>query len=134
MQVPALGAVGLEISRAGQVGLVRRREVPRTAEKPWDVLRKHIQHLARGFATRDTFRVGRENGEIAVPSGRKLAALNLVDLGGELGVFGPIVFKSRGPFAPCGGAARAHSRSKVAIDSLGDEELRVFGPSVVALG
>src|SRR5215472_8595084 len=134
MQVPAPWAIRLEISCAGQGGLVRGSEIRRATKKPRDVLRKHIQHFAGGFAARDAFGVGGENGEIAVPSGGKLAALNLVDLGSELGILGSIFFKESGPVVPCGSAACAHSLRKVAIDSIGHEELRVFGPSVIALG
>src|SRR5215813_10619721 len=133
MQVPAPWTNGLEISRTRQNGLVRWPEIRRATEKPRDVLRKHIQHFARGFAPRETFRVGRENREVAVPRGGKFAALNPVYLGRELGAFGPVGVKECDPFAPCLRAACAHSLRKVVIDTLGHKEFRIFGPSVVAL-
>src|SRR5262249_47682213 len=80
------------------------------------------------------FRIGRENGEISVPPGGKLAALHQIYLGSELGILAPIVIKKSGPFAPGRSAACAHSLCKVVIDSVGNEELRFLGPSVVALG
>src|SRR5215471_19245834 len=101
MQVPTAWAIRLEISGTRHNCLILLPEIRRATEKPRDVLRKCIQHLARGLAPRDAFRVGRENGEVAVPPSGKLAPLNAVYLGSELGIFSPIVVKECSPFAPC---------------------------------
>ena len=82
----------------------------------------------------DALRVGGENGQVAVPPGGEFAPLHLVDLSGEFGVCGPIRREEFRPFAPGVRAARADPVREVFVDSVRHKELRVFGPSVVALG
>ena len=136
MQVLPARVIGLEISRAlvRQNGLVRRPEIGRASEKPGDVLRQNVQHLARGVAPRDAFRVGREDGKVAVPPGREFAPLHLVDLGGER----PDTWLDKLRTVPsiCASgfcAACADAGSEVLIDAVGHKELRVLRPAVEAL-
>ncbi len=131
------GIVGLEISCAFifQSGFVRWAEIRRAAEEPGDVLRQHVQHLARGFPAGDALRIGRENREIAVPVRRELAPLHLVNLGSRdldtwRGRQRRVPSIGRRAFAPrCADAGR-----EVLADAIRHEELRVFGPSVAAFG
>ena len=118
----------------GEQGPVRRPEVGRAAEKPRDVLREDVQHLAGGVASGDALCVRREHREIAIPSGGKFAALHLVDLGGELGEGPAIAIEELHPFAPGRRAARADSLREVLIDAVGHQELCVFRPAVAAFG
>src|SRR5215831_7242604 len=55
MQVFSCRAMGLEISRAlvRQRRLIRRPKIRRTPEEPGDVLRQHVQRLARSVPSRD---------------------------------------------------------------------------------
>ena len=80
------------------------------------------------------FGVGRKDGEIAVPAGRQLATLHLVDLGREFGVLGPVGAEKSSSFFRASAPRAAHAGRKVLADAVGNQELRVLGPAVVALG
>src|SRR4030095_5386132 len=82
MEILTAWGPGLEASRAlvRQGGLVRRPEVRRAAEQPRDVLREHVEHLARSAPAGDALGIRREDGEIAIPSLRQVASLHLIDL------------------------------------------------------
>ena len=109
MQVPAAGTAGLEVAgaREFQRRLVRGAEVRRAADEPGDVLGEHVEHLARGVAPGDALGVGREDRQIAVPAGRQLAPLHLVDLVRELGELLAVVGEELVPARARLGAARA---------------------------
>ena len=76
VQIPAARGGGLEIAGAGERerGLVRRTEVRRAAEEPWDVLREDVQDFARGLPPRHTLWIGREHREVPIPALRQLSA------------------------------------------------------------
>ena len=69
MQISPIRSIGLEISRAFKIkrGLVRRPEISGSAEEPRNVLREHIQHLARSFAPGDALSVRRKDRKITIP-------------------------------------------------------------------
>jgi len=48
----------LEILGTCQYRLVGRTEIRRAAKEPRNILRKHIQNLAGGFASGDAFGIG----------------------------------------------------------------------------
>jgi hypothetical protein len=93
MQVAPLRLAGLEIARAGefQGRLVRGAEIGRAAEEPGNVLGQHVQHLTRGVASGDPLGSALKLGQVAVPAGRQIAALHLLDLGGERRELGLVV-------------------------------------------
>ena len=109
---------------------------PRSAEPP----RNQGMFCASTFSTLPEasrpampFGIGREDGQVAVPAGRQLAPLHLVDLGGEFGVLGPVGGEEFRPLPPGLRAALADAGGEVLADAVGDEELRVLGPAVEAL-
>ena len=131
------GVSGLEIAGAlvGQGGLVRRAEIRRAAEEPGDVLREHVQHLAGCLAPRDAFRVGRKDGEIAVPTGREFAPLHLVDFRRQVrDTCARYAAKSSVQSRRASAPRAPDAAGEVLVDAVGHEELRVLGPAVVALG
>ena len=129
---PGDGRLEVPGAFVGQQSLVRRPEIRRAAHEPGHVWRQDVEDLARGLASGDTFRVRREDREVLVPSHGKLALLHLVDLGRELGILGTVVGRTLLPlFAGCG-AAGANPGREVLAHAVGHEELRLFGPAVVA--
>src|SRR5207302_2473420 len=96
-------------------------------------LRQRVQHLARGFAAGDALGVGRTDRQVAVPPGRQLAPLHLVDLGRELGVLIPVGAEKLCPLLPSLRAARSHTGCEVLADAVRDQELGVLRPAVGAL-
>src|SRR6266704_2776302 len=115
-------------------GPVRRSEIRRTAEEPGDVLREHVEHLARGVPAGHALRIGREDGKVAVPVGRQLAPLHQLDFVRECSILSPIGLEQVRPPTACRRAARAHPGREVLIDAGGDQEPGVLGPSIRALG
>ena len=57
---------------------------PGAADEPGDILRQDIQNLARGFAARQSLRVGWKHGKISVPPIGQFAPLHQLDLGRQL--------------------------------------------------
>src|SRR3984893_14314886 len=134
MQVPAAGSARLEVSGAleREQRLGGGAEIRRSPEKPGNVLRENIENLARGIATGDAFRVGGKNRQPLIPSSRQLAPLHQLDLGRELRMFRAISRKQLSP-TPVGlSPARADSRGQMLARGVGNEKLRVLGPSVGA--
>src|SRR5262249_59578935 len=70
----------------------------------------------------------------AIPSRRQLTPLHLVDLGCELGMFRSVGREQFGPTAAGLRATGADSRGEVGAHGLGNQELGVLGPAVVAFG
>ena len=130
------GLPGLEVSRAlvRQRGLVRRAEIRRAAEEPGNVLREHVEHLARGFPAGDALGIRREDREVAIPSRRQLAPLHLVDLGRQFGIRVRMTRRALSTGGARPGAPRTDAGREVLADAVGNQELRVFRPSVAALG
>src|SRR5258707_13108541 len=95
MQVLPARAVGLEISGAIEFegGLVRRREVGRASEKPGDILRDNVQHLARCAAPGHALGAGQEDREVSVPPPRKLPSLHRIDLGSKIALLSSLWFR-----------------------------------------
>src|SRR5579863_5081579 len=135
MEVFPTRASGLKVARTveSQSGLVRRTKITAAAEKPGDVLGKHIQYFCRCVPSREAFGVGRERGEIAVPPGWQLPALHQVNLGCEFGVLRSIRVDQLGPFSSGFRAACADASLKVLVDTFRHQELCIFGPSIAAL-
>src|SRR5205823_13597663 len=135
VQVLAPGTVRLEVARplVLERGLVRRPEIRRSAQEPRDVLRQHVQHLARGVAPREALRIGREDGKIPVPAGRELPPLHQIDLVRELRMLRPVRGEELRPASSRLRTARAYAGAEMLPDAVGDEELRVLGPAVAPL-
>src|SRR3989442_8696230 len=136
MQVLTAGLRRLEAPGAlvRQGGLVRRPQVGRPSEEPWDVLCEHVEHLARRVAARDALGIRREDGKVPIPSLRQLSPLHLIDLGRELRVGGAIGPEEIGPPASSCGAARPDARGEVLANTVGDQELRLLRPAIAPLG
>src|ERR1700730_6506140 len=86
MQIPAPRRRRLKVAGFGkfQCRLGRGREVRGAAQEPGNVPGERVQHFAGRVASGNALRVRRKARQIAVPSRWELAALHLVDLGGEL--------------------------------------------------
>src|SRR5262249_10704439 len=89
VQVLATGRGSLEVSSSlvGEGGLIRRSKVRRASQEPRDILRKDVEHFARCVSTSHALWVGGEDGKVAVPAGRQLALLHLLDFGCQAGIF-----------------------------------------------
>src|SRR5262249_58015979 len=96
--------------------------------------RKMVDHLARRIPSCDALGVSREDGKSAIPSRRQLTPLHQVDLGCELGMFRSVGCEQFGPTAAGLRAAGADSRGEAGAHGLGNQELGVLGPAVVAFG
>src|SRR6202035_4614245 len=72
--------------------------------------------------------------EISIPCGRQLAPLHLVDLGREIRMRGAIRIEQVRPLAARLSAARPDPSCKMVTDPAGNQELRILGPPVGALG
>src|SRR5262249_32241611 len=103
------------------------------AEEPGNVLRQHVQHLARGVASGDALEISRKGRQVAIPSRGKLAPLHLLDLGGELRELPAVVGKERLPAAPRIGPARANASIDLLHDPVGYEDLGIPRPAIGAL-
>src|SRR6516225_7887658 len=134
MQVSAAGSAGLEVSGSleGEQRLVGGAKIGRSSEQPGDVLRENIENLARGIAPGNAFRVGGKNRQPPIPSLGQLAPLHQVDLGRELRIFRAISHEQIVPSAMGLSPACANSGGEVLAHGVGNEKLRVFGPTVGA--
>ena len=110
--------------------LGRRREIGGAADEPGAHLGDRVDHLAGGFARRETFLVGGEDGQRLVPAlGHRLGA-DMLDLAGGLGVRRFERRESPLPLVVERGAALADVVVEMLADALGHEELRVLRPAV----
>jgi hypothetical protein len=135
MQVFPCRVIGLEVSRAlvCQRRLVRRSKIRGTPEEPGDVLRQHVQRLARRVSPRDSFGIGWKDGQVAVPAGRQFPPLHQCNLGRTFGVLGAIGGKAFRPLAPRLSAAPSYPSSKMVVDAIGHKKLGILGPAVELL-
>src|SRR5262249_4979306 len=133
VQVLAAGCVRLEVSGAGERGLIRWSKVRRAAKEPWDILRKDIEHFARCISTSDALWVGGKDWKVAVPAARQLSLLHLLDLARQLRIFLPIRVEEFRPLLASVAAALTYSRCEVFVHTIRDKKLRVLRPPVGAL-
>ncbi len=110
VKIAAAILVGFEISGSleGEAGFGRRREVGGTSDQPGIMRRDGIQHLARGDESRDTLRVGREAGQIAIPAIGEPVRLHALELIGEVRIFGAV----QCPFARATSRGRRRGRAR----------------------
>ena len=137
MQIPAAGVVGLEIAGAGEFerGPVRGPEIGRAAQEPGDVLRKHVEHLARRRrGRRCPWRSAGKTGRLRSHPVGQLAALHLVDLGGEIGILRAIAGEQRLPADRALRRRAPDAGGEMLADAVRHQELRVLRPAVGALG
>src|SRR5262249_3355754 len=109
-------------------------EVRRAAEEPGDVLGQHVEDLARRVAPGDALGIGGESRPGLVPPPPPPAPLPGAGL--PPGARGRRPPRGAHPGPPRPGpraAARAPPGGEVLLHAVGDEELRVLGPIVVAL-
>src|SRR5262245_56724460 len=135
VQVLATGCRSLEVPRTliGERGPSGWPEVPRAAKEPRDILRKDVEDFARCVSTSDALWVGGKDGKVALPVGRQLALLHLLDLGRQLGIGFTIRGEEFRPLLPSVAAALADSGCEVLVHAIRNEELRVLRPPVGAL-
>ena len=131
-----IGVSWAEVAGAveGQARLVRRRQVRRPADQPRHPPRDRVEHLAARVAAGDALRVGRELRQVGVPSVGQRPALHVVELLGQVGVFGGVAGEQLLPLAAAPPAVLCHRGGEVLLDPVGDEEGLVLGPVVEALG
>ncbi len=136
MQVPPAIGAGLEAARPleGEVGLGRRRQVGGAADQPGQVERDRVQDLARAFAGRDALLVGLEGRDLAVPALRQLVLVHHLELGGELGILGPVAAHHLQPGGVQAAAAIAEIGLEVLWHPVRHIEALVLGPAVEPLG
>src|SRR5207244_10981738 len=94
----------------------------------------HCETCARRIPSGDALGVRRKHGTPAIPSGRQLTPLHQVDLGRELRIFRSVSREQFGPPAADLRAAGANPRGEMGAHGVGNEELGVLGPAVVAFG
>src|SRR5262249_37162085 len=87
-------------------------------------------HLARCFTPGDALRVGREDGQVAVPPRRQLAPLHLLHLGRERGILPSVSLEELCPAASGFRTSLADASGKVLVNTVRHQELRVLGPAV----
>src|SRR6516164_61628 len=135
VDVFALRCACLEIlcTLISKSGLVGRTKIRRPSDQPWNVLREHVQDLARCVSTCHAFRVCRKDGKVTVPSLRQLALLHLVDFGGQFGELGTIVSEELCPPSARVYSALADAVCKVFANTVRNQEFRVFRPAVGTL-
>src|SRR5882757_3145877 len=135
MQVPPAKCPRLDVSSAVkfQRGFVGSAEIRRSSNEPWNVLRKHVQHLAGSIPPSDTLGAGWKDREIAIPTLRQLAALHETNFGSELGIFALIVSKELRPAPPRVCTPRAYAIGEMLAHCIGNEKLGVLGPAIKAL-
>src|SRR5262249_59475681 len=96
-------------------GLIRWREVRRAAKEPRDILRKDVEHFARCISTGDALWLGGKDWKVAVPTGRQLSLLHLLDLSRQLGIIFTIRDEEFCPFLPSVTTALADSCREVLV-------------------
>jgi hypothetical protein len=135
VEVAPGAVVGREVAGAveGQAGLRRGCEVGGAADDPGHVLRHCVQRLPRRVPARDALVVRRERRERCVPVVRQLAALDALELVGELGEGRTVFLEARLPRLAGLPAASADALGEVLDDAVRHEEVRVLGPAVEAL-
>src|SRR5438105_15220528 len=95
MQVPATVVVAFEIGRSleSESCFGGRKKVRSSAHQPGNVLRKYVEHLARGIASGQTFRVGRKIWKILIPAIGQSAVLDSVYSIREFRIFARVLFE-----------------------------------------
>src|SRR5438552_4027395 len=125
------GKVARVIKREARLG--GWRQVRGTAHQPWNSLRNRVQHLLRRLARRHALRVGRERWQVLVPSFRKLAPLHAKEVVRQFRIARLVLIEPGHPLFARLMAALADPGCKVLTHSLGNQELRVLRPAIVAL-
>src|SRR5208337_538181 len=135
MQVSAAGCLSLEVAGAleFQRGFVGCAKIRRSANKPWDILRKHIEDLPRSIPPRDALAARRKDRKIAIPALRQLAPLHQSDFGGEMGIFAFVLGEELRPLPPGLCATRADAVGKTLVHNVRNEKLRILGPAIKTL-
>src|SRR5271156_1366314 len=135
MQVLTARSGRLDVSRALvlQRRFVGGAEIGRASDEPGNILREDVQHFAGCLAARDSFRVGRENGEVGVPTVWEIAALHEINFRGELGIFCAVGGEELCPFDSGLFAAGAYSGCEVVVNAVRNQKLCVFGPAISTL-
>ena len=129
VEVASAAALGLEVARAveRQVRLRRRRQVGRAADDPRHCLRDGVEHPARRVAARETLLVGGERRQRALPARRELAALDALELVGQVRVLRAVLLEHGVPYVARLAPARADAGCEVVVHAVGDEEVLVLG-------
>ena len=108
-------------------------DVPRSANEPRDILRKHVEALTRSLPSRETLGARRKDWKITIPAMRQLPPLHQIDFGGEFGIFALIGGEELRPLPPGLCAPRADAVGKTLVHSVWNKKLRVLGPAVKTL-
>ena len=89
VQIASRGSGGLKIARAFELerGLVRSRQIGRSANQPRNVLRQRIEHFTRTLAGRNTLGIGGKCREVIVPACRQFVVLHLAETLGTIRIF-----------------------------------------------
>src|SRR5271163_354236 len=98
------------------------------------VLRDGVQNFLRRITAGDAFGISREDRDIFFPSIRVLAALHLEQMISVRGETLFVLFEFRHPSGASFGATFADAIRKMLADLIRHKELRIFGPSIIALG
>src|SRR5262249_51648309 len=136
VQVAPPVAAGLEVARAleGEPRFRRGGEVGGTAHEPGYVLRDRVQNLARRIAGGEPLGVGGGGRQGPVPAPGERPGRDAVELIGQVGVLLLVLCDASEPGIAELLAASADAGAEVLVHAAGDEELRVLGPAVGALG
>src|SRR5207302_3742386 len=101
------------------------------ADEPGNILREGVQNFAGAFARGHALGIGGEVGEIFVPAVGQGVLLHFIQTSGELGEFFRIFGEEGVPLGALFVAAGTDAVLEILVDTVGDEELGVFGPAVI---
>src|SRR5262249_43516504 len=134
MHVTAAGAVSFEIAGIFEVGFSRRREVGGATDEPRTFRRDGVEHLAARLARCHALGVGGKLRQRRLPSVRRLARVDTVELLRLLRIFGAVGGEQLAPGFAQLASAPADAVGEMLAYAVRHEEMRVFGPAVILLG
>src|SRR5712692_8226952 len=128
--------VGFKIpgSFEGEAGFRRRKQVGGSAHQPGNVLREHVERLARRIPSRKSLCVCWKSGQVFVPPIRKAAMLHTVEVVREFGILFPVPIKLSDPLLAQFVATFADALAEMFPYTVRDKKLSIFRPAVVAFG
>src|SRR5205085_7677105 len=123
---------------AGTVKLERRlgrgAEVGSPADQPGVMRCDRVEHLATRFPGREALGIWRKGRQTSVPAGRQVATGQRRKLLGQLWMALAKDVEPPPPFGMPGAAAPPDAVTEMLAHAVRDEEFRVLGPAVIALG
>src|SRR5581483_7114151 len=136
VKIAAVVVVSLEIacSLKCEASFRRRKQIRRPADKPWHILRQHVQYLAGRFAGSEALGIGRKGGKVFVTAVRELATLHALPLVGHVGILPLVLLEFGIPFVAKLMAPSTDALAKMFFYPVRNEKFSILGPAVRLLG